>query len=267
MKFVRINPDPALRHLIDCYWIIESMDTEVHEQKIIPDGFTELIFHYGDAYVSQLHDDRQTQARNLLAGQISNYFYLNNTGISGIVAVKLKPAALTQLFNIDMSSYTDKIVDIARLNDERLLKLSKLIVPFAEEEVVKTIFDGYFMKLITSATTSPVTAAIDLVFKTNGMAPVKDLAIIAGVGERQLERLFKKYVGLSPKYYARIIRFNYIFKLIQAYETSWADIVYQAGYYDQSHFIRNFKAFTGEDPSSYFFEEDNMANFFLKKQK
>src|SRR3982751_1640536 len=111
MKFVRINPDPALQHLIDCYWIIESMDTYVHKQKIIPDGFTELIFHYGDPYVSQLHNDRQTQAHNLLAGQISNYFYLNNTGISGIVAVKLKPAALTQLFGIDMSCYTDKIVD------------------------------------------------------------------------------------------------------------------------------------------------------------
>jgi AraC-like DNA-binding protein len=233
---------------------------------MIPDGFTELIFHYGDAYISNLHHDRQTQARNLLAGQISNYFHLQNTGISGIVAVKLKPAGVTQLFNIDMSNYTDKIVDIARLNDERLIELSKLIVPFADEGVVKKLFDDYFIPLAASVTNSPVTAAIDLIFETNGMAPVKELATAAGVGERQLERLFKKYVGLSPKYYARIIRFNYIFKLIEARDTPWADIVYQAGYYDQSHFIRNFKAFTGEDPSSYYFDEDNMANFFLKKQ-
>lgn len=267
MKFVRINPDPAVQHLIECYWIIESMETQAREEKIIPDGFTELIFHYGDAYVSNLNNDKQTQVHNLLAGQISNYFYINNTGISGMVAVKLKPAGLAQLFGIEMSNYTDKVVDIAQLNDERLFELCGLIVPFAAEDTVKKIFDDYFMRMVRSAKTSTVTAAIDLIFETNGMAPVKDLANIAGVGERQLERLFKKYVGLSPKYYARIIRFNYIFKLIQAHDTPWADIVYQAGYYDQSHFIRNFKAFTGEDPSSYFFEEDNMANFFLKKQK
>ena len=97
------------------------------------------------------------------------------------------------------------------------------------------------------------------------MVTVAVMATAAGVSERQLERLFKKYIGLSPKYYARIIRFNYIFKLIHLKNTSWAEVVYQSGFYDQSHFIRNFKAFTGEDPSSYYFEEKNMANFFLNK--
>jgi len=264
MKFIRIIPHEKLQHLIECYWIIESDDAKPHLEKIIPDGFTELIFHYGDAYRSKISGTWRTQGPNLLAGQISNYFYLENTGVSGIIAVKFKPAALTQLFGLDMSQYTDQIADVGT-TEKQLLELRDKIVPLGNEHQSKEILDNYFLEISQHITKSPVTIAIDLIFSTNGMASVKELTKAAGIGERQLERLFKRYVGLSPKYYARIIRFNYIFQLIQSKKTPWAEIVYQSGYYDQSHFIRNFKAFTGEDPTSYFFDEDNMANFFLKK--
>mgnify|MGYP001801732866 CR=1 FL=1 len=82
--------------------------------------------------------------------------------------------------------------------------------------------------------------------------------------QRKLERQFKSHVGLSPKFYARIIRLGHIFELMQQGDQSWSDLVYHSGFYDQSHFIKNFKEFTGEDPSSYGFEAENMANFHLR---
>jgi len=265
MKYVRIIPHDSLKQLIECYWIVESDDTAIKAEKIIPDGFTELIFHYGAPYRKKVNNEWQSQALNLLCGQISSYFFLENTGTSGIIAVKFMPAGLTQLFDMDMSVYKDKIIDVGTVNIEQLSGLRDKIIPFKDEDSVKVILDDYFITLSHSVQDTPATSAIDLIFKTNGMVSVNEMAEAACVGERHLQRLFKKFVGLSPKYYARIIRFNYIFQLIQAKNTPWADIVYQAGYYDQSHFIRNFKAFTGEDPSAYFFEEENMANFFLNK--
>jgi AraC-like DNA-binding protein len=86
-----------------------------------------------------------------------------------------------------------------------------------------------------------------------------------GIGERYLQRLFQNYIGVSPKFFARIVRFSYIFQLIKDESPTWADVVYEAGYYDQSHFIRNFKAFTGEDPGKYIFAEKSLANFFMRK--
>jgi methylphosphotriester-DNA--protein-cysteine methyltransferase len=97
------------------------------------------------------------------------------------------------------------------------------------------------------------------------MITIEEIINAIGIGERQLERLFRKYVGLSPKFYCRIIRFNYIFQLMQEQSPRLIDLTYDAGFFDQSHFIRNFKAFTGEDPSRYLFDEKNLANFFLKK--
>ena len=147
----------------------------------------------------------------------------------------------------------------------RWIHILSLITDAIPEQFVKKILDAYFAELIQTASENPLKEPLDLIFNSNGLVTLSDMGAVSGIGERQLERLFKKYIGLTPKYYARIIRFNYIFQLIKSKENSWAEIVYQSGYYDQSHFIHNFKAFTGEDPSSYFFEQKNMANFFLNK--
>ena len=111
-----------------------------------------------------------------------------------------------------------------------------------------------------------VDLAVDLIFAKHGMTTVSTITKSIGIGERQLENLFRKYVGLSPKFFMRIIRFNYIFKLVQDNHQSWSSLAYEASYFDQSHFIRNFRDFTGENPSDYSFDEMNIANFFLQKK-
>lgn len=265
MKFIRIAPHPNLTQFIECYWMMQSDNPAPRIEKIIPDGFTELIFNYGSVYKAKTNEDWHLQSPNLLAGQISSYFYLENTGPTGSFAIKLKPAALTQLFSLSMDQYLDKIVDLDIFPHQQLSTLKDILLPFQNEQHLKLVLDNHFIELSKNASENPLKDTLDLIFNSNGMATVAEMTKVAGVGERQLERLFKKYIGLSPKYYARVIRFNYIFQLIKSKNSSWAEIVYQSGYYDQSHFIRNFKAFTGEDPSSYFFEEKNMANFFLNK--
>ncbi|TKC05878.1 helix-turn-helix domain-containing protein [Pedobacter frigoris] len=265
MKFSRMVPRPGLEHLIECYWMMESDDPFSRVEKIIPDGFTELIFNYGSVYRANIKGLWYTQTPNLLAGQISRHFYLENTADTASFAIKLKPAALTQLFGLNMQLYIDQIVDLDTFSHPELAALKFKFLPFENEHLLKQRLDEHFLMLSQSATENPLEEVLKLIFDSNGMATISALCEAGKMTERQMQRLFKKYVGISPKYYARIIRFNYIFQLIQKEDHNWADIVYQSGYYDQSHFIRNFKAFTGEDPSDYFFEEINMANFFLRK--
>lgn len=265
MNFSRIEPHPDLNQLIECYWTMQSDEASPSIEKIIPDGFTELIFNYGSVYKSKNKDGWCLQSPNLLAGQISSYFYLENTGPTASVAIKLKPAALTQLFSLNMQQYLDKIVDLDTFPHAELANLKEKIFPFKDEKHLKQILDDYFISRSTTAAKNPIKDTLSLIFSSNGMASVAEMLHVAQVGERQLERLFKRYVGLSPKYYSRIIRFNYIFQLLKTKHCTWSEIVFRSGYYDQSHFIRNFKAFTGEDPSTYYFEEKNMANFFLNK--
>ena len=107
--------------------------------------------------------------------------------------------------------------------------------------------------------------AAQLIINEKGLISLQEIQQKINISERSLERYFKKNIGISPKFYSRVIRLSNIFKLIQEGKTNWADIIYQSGFYDQSHFIKNFKEFTGEEPSNYGFNEQNMANFFLSK--
>lgn len=266
MIFEKIYPDESIKHLVDCYWIVDSQgDKTISRQKIIPDGFPEIILHYGDSYKTNLFGDWQLQPKLLLAGQIRHHFHLENTGKSGMIGIKLRPTALSYLFNQDMAQLTNQIIPLPNY-------LSNVLAPLTNDlpnnaTTTFELIDALFIEILKEKKPAPdnTNMVVNKILASNGMISKTVLASIAGCSERQLERRFKKHVGLSPKFYSRIIRFGYIFELMQAKDNSWADLVYESGFYDQSHFIKNFQEFTGEDPSSYGFDAQNMANFHLKK--
>jgi AraC-like DNA-binding protein len=266
MSFERIVPGPGLQNIIECFWIIENNDPTPLQQKIIPDGFTEIIFHFGHNYRIKQGRRWQVQPKNLLAGQVRKHFMLENIGTSNILGIKFKPAALAHLYKLNMSLVTDRVADLCKVLEQPSLLLRAANEGKNHYERISSL-RAYFknMDAIKNPERTPVDQAVDLVFAHNGMVTSTELCDVAGVGERQLENLFKRFIGLSPKFFCRVIRFNYIFELVDKNEQSWTSLAYEAAYYDQSHFIRNFKDFTGESPSSYLFDEKNLANFFLKK--
>ena len=265
MNFTRISPHEELSELIECYWMMQDQDTASKIQKIIPDGYTELIFNYGGLYRIKMDGPWRLQTANLFAGQINSYFFLENTGATASFAIKMKPAAMTQLFGLNMYKYVDKISDINTFPHPQIAKLNSILIPFKNEQELIQRLDSHFLLLKKSACVNPLRRELRDVFESNGTITVQELCAVGGKNERQLQRLFKKYIGISPKYYIRIIRFNYIFQLLKEGMVNWTEVVFRSGYYDQSHFIRDFKCFTGEDPSAYNFKESNMANFFLNK--
>jgi len=269
MIYKQIEPIPSLASLIDCYWIIESDDTAVRVEKIIPDGYPEIILHYGDPYRIKIGLHWEDQAHALLAGQITDHFYLESTGASGMVGIKLKPSAVTRLYGVSMDTLTNTVVyikdfipeyDYNRLNEIRLMGNHDTMIEALNELFLDTVVES-------SEQSEIIEKALELIIISKGMISIGEIQSILDVGERKLERLFQRYVGLSAKLYARIIRFSTIFQLKRDGRDTWADLVYEAGFYDQSHFIKNFKEFTGEDPSSYLFENQTMANFFLNRQR
>ncbi|MXV16262.1 helix-turn-helix domain-containing protein [Hufsiella ginkgonis] len=269
-RFKRVAPSPELAAIIECYWIIISDDATPAEQKIIPDGFVEIIFHLGDPYVIRLKDRWEEQPTALLAGQISRHFMLKNTGRSHMVAIKLKPTAVYHLFGLDMHLLKDRVADLHQaIKGDPFRHLETVLRDTPGHREVTGLLNDCFKKLLADSDYRPGPAdrAVELITGNHGMISVSKLLPGSGTGERRLEYLFRKMVGLSPKLFARIVRFNYIFSLVDEEETNWSEIVYKAAFFDQSHFIRNFKAFTGENPSAYAFREKNIANFFLQPKQ
>ena len=266
MTFNRFEPSEQLKNLVEFYWIAEADDRTPVLQKIIPDGFPEIIFHYGDPYRIKLDKQWELQSLSLFAGQITRFFFLENTGKSGMVGIKFKPSALTQLFGLKMTEFTNKVLVLQDVVGNKLDSLeNKVRAARHHAQIIDALENG--LKKIDSASIKEriIDKAIQLIFSTHGMVSVTDICNQVNTNERKLQRLFNNWVGLSPKFYARIIRFSYIFQFAQEKKLNWSEVGLESGFYDQPHFIKNFKAFTGEDPTRYFFAEPNLANFFLNK--
>lgn len=107
-----------------------------------------------------------------------------------------------------------------------------------------------------------VIQALRLIEESNGQIPVEGLATALSISGRQLERKFNQELGLSPKVFCRVTRFRQAKFLLESLsEPTGCDLAYACGYYDQTHFIRDFRLFTGQTPTRY--ERIQPVGFFL----
>lgn len=265
MIFKSIPPLPHLNGIVKEFWVYENDDFVPEVQKIIPDGFSEIIIHYGDSYRINLGKEWETQSRILYSSQISKYFYLQNNGMSGMMGIKLHPASFHELFQKDVSIYADQVIPLESILTKDMNLLNQVLNPSLNIKNRLQFAQQWIDEHLENRSESKIRNVVDMIIEKKGLIGIENLKDIVKLSTRQFERNFKKVVGLTPKFYSRIIRFNYIFEIMKEQNDSWIRTALQSGYFDQSHFIKNFKEFTGEEPSQYGFEDVNMANFFLKK--
>ena len=268
MTYDQQKPQPGLTDYIRQFWMIDSEgDAKICPEKIVPDGYPEMIFHNKQSFRTNIDGHWQLQDKQLIAGQISNFFYIENTGVASTFAIKLQPWALSQLFDIRMGELNNRVISIS----SSLKEVIRPIIDFSSNPELSFVqkvsaIETWFYDYINAKEiiTPKGLEAVRLIILSKGETPLKEIQDKCSISERGLERFFKSHIGLTPKRYSRIIRFSNIFKLVQDPNFNWQDITFLSGFYDQSHFIKNFKEFTGEEPSKYGFDEHNLANLFLK---
>jgi len=268
MIYKQVSPSLPLSHVIKSFWTVDSEnDKSIRREKIIPDGYPEMIFHYKDPYKSNINGKwRDQRDKYLIAGQIRNFFHLENTGYTGIFAIKFQPWALKSLFDIEVRTLTNDAIIIPNklLNVIRPLKdIAFENISFENKVLKSEKWINNFIKSI-NVKAHKGERAVHMILDFNGQLGLDDILEKTKLSERSLERYFRKHIGLSPKFYCRVIRFSHIFRLVSCDNPNWSEISLQAGFYDQSHFIKNFKEFTGEEPAKYGFTNNNMAHLFLK---
>ena len=109
MNYSTFVPNSSLHAWVECYWAVEGMDTSI--QKIIPDGYSELIFHLGDPYDFITGDMVASQSAAIIAGQISRPIFLKPQGRSDVIGIKFKPTGLWQLTGLRMSHVANEATD------------------------------------------------------------------------------------------------------------------------------------------------------------
>jgi AraC-like DNA-binding protein len=265
MDYSTFVPDLKLQSVVECYWIVEGKETEW--QKITPDGYTELIFHFGDRYeVRHSGKDSELQPHTIAAGQIDTPLFLRPTGKSGVLGIKFQPTGIWKLFGFEMSALTNRTVDLSELLGDSAKSVHALLCKSAANEQRITIVEEFLVnRQQQELRKSEIDEAVKTILSGKGQATIQQLSEKSGLSPRKMERLFKQQVGVSAKLYSRIIRFAQVYKLLRQPELSKAEATYLSGYFDQAHFNKEFREFAGENPESYFKQNHSFSDFFLNR--
>lgn len=266
MNYQTFSPSSGLASLIKCYWSLE-VPAGMHPQKqrIIPDGCMEMIFILGDnirRYTSE--DDFIIQPRAVVVGQLSKPFVIEPTGYVHCFAARFYPYGFANFITTSLKSLENIETPIAVIfGAEASHQLEqKIISTVTNEERIEAI-EAFFLGKLNEVSTIDhiVKATIDTLLSTRGSMPIKTIVDEELSTRRQLERKFFKQVGLSPKQLGKVIRLQAALKLLlNRKHKNLTEIAYQADYYDQAHFIRDFKDFTGINPKEFLADEEMLLS-------
>lgn len=268
MNYSTFHPGENLLRYLRCYWVLESgQDPEPPSRdRVFPDGCIELIFHYGDLFKKYNHHNvAEIQPRAFIHGQLKKYMDLEPTGNVGIFSARFNPGSLQAFVNFEVSKITGHTITIEEAwpGQGKLLENEMLLASGTEERqsLVETFLTAQLKE--GRAEHKLIEYCVDYIIRHEGHVALETLAEKTKLSTRSLERLFNSAVGLSPKLFCRIIRFNNALQLIEKKDfRSFTAVAHEGGFYDQAHFIKDFKAFTGLNPKKYFSENHEMVKFF-----
>jgi AraC-like DNA-binding protein len=271
MIYEKFEPCQLLRPFLECYFIWESREP-LKEELVIespPSGFCSLAVNYGSPYFLQNKKyERLPVPGQFIAGQSIYSYKLSLSGKIGIAGVVMKPAALATFFGLESFQFTEERVNLFNVLPQdyvrRYIEDIKQAKSSTERIKLMEQFLLHHYKL-NKPETDYIDQAANLIVEKNGMLNVHDLLKDSFMSRRTFERRFFQKVGLSPKYYARIRRISYVCNLIAGKKkVNWPEVFYEAEFFDQAHFIKDFEEFTGRSPQQYLRENTELANFVQK---
>ncbi|MBU2905825.1 helix-turn-helix domain-containing protein [Arenibacter algicola] len=264
MDYQTYEPQIDLKSLVSCYWTLEvPKQSDSQKQRIVPDGCIEMAFILGDdikRYTSE--NEFILQPRAMVLGQTIEPFYIEPTGFVKTFAVRFYPYGFANFVSEPISKLANKETPINQLfvleNADELEQ--KIINANNTEERISIIEKFLLDKLNDEKTINKIVInTVDSLLLSNGSASINSILKDDLSKRRQLERNFKRQIGISPKQLGKVIRLQTALKmLLDQKSENLTDIAYESEYFDQAHFIKDFKEFTGINPKE-FIKHENLA--------
>lgn len=268
MFYKEFKPRAQLQHYLKCLWILEDpFNTASTTERIVPDGRMELIFHYGEPFKRVIDGTEQNQRNIILTGQILDPVFIKPSGRIGMIGARFHPHGFSSLFGIPAAELSFNLFDAKDILKSGLNNAEdKIFESNSHIDKVRVLED--FLLDIKNSNASydfRIGKLVNTLTRDNGMFNLKSLACSFNLSTRQIERLFKMKVGLNINQFARLIRFQRaITTKLNNLHLSYAELCQIAGYYDQSHLIKEFNSLSGLSPGAYFMEIHHMADLFTE---
>jgi AraC-like DNA-binding protein len=262
------QPSSALAPYIKRYWAIENVldKGEICVQRITPTGLTELLLYFTPR-PKVLNSNKYLSNNVALYGHQTDFYDIKLTEELSVFSVVFQPQGLMQFFKFPLYEICNQNVPLQHLNGQAGRDLEEKMGEVTTFHQRVSIVETYLLNLLKTDFTDfefrRINRVVEMIKKTYGNIDIDKLASEACLCRKQFERIFANHIGISPKQYLKIIRFQFaIFQKQQNVNMNLEYLSYRSGYYDQSHLINDFKSLSGLTPKQYFYENEACSDFF-----
>jgi len=242
MKYKKIKPYKDLEPFIHFYWELKGSELEREWERVFPDGCAGIVVNVGDTCVTDNGSVAMSFGKTYVVGAMNSFkdsFIDSDTHLFGVC---LKPATFANFYNFtSQDELSNDTVEFEKTNSFNIDRIFDK--PF-------NYFDQFFSERVKSKN-NELRSVINDIHSANGQISIYELSKRNFTTVRRLERNFKKYIGLSPKEYSNIIRFQNALSIIKNpnKNQSLLEVAFECGYYDHSHLCNEIKKNTGLSPS------------------
>ncbi|MFB6455273.1 DUF6597 domain-containing transcriptional factor [Chitinophaga sp. Hz27] len=271
LYYQQYYPSAPLANFIECYWVLHApnrfMDTP---DRLIPGGRVELIFNFGDPADWLITPENPHGIRlsgPVIMGQRNQIFYVKSTGKTSMLGLRFKPGGLAAFTNVPVSDLLNILLPAELILGTAVKSLETQLSDYPDDDQRIQVLDTALKAAlkITPADLLAVNQTIDILRNSQDDISIDTICQQTGWYYKKLERIFLKNIGYTPKHYHKILRFNNAVRFMQTTNTL-TNVSHVCNYFDQAHFIRDFRLFTGTTPSQFKREDNKIADILIKYQ-
>jgi AraC-like DNA-binding protein len=258
LKYWVVKPALPLRGVVRCYFAVDSEGNGYDsEELLLPDGWSEIVFALAadfDRRSVAAPEKRTLMRGSYLIGGRSHSVVTGGSDRLQLIGVKLDPQFLRHIIRTPLSQLQDTTLELSTLNLHSLSELENRLADNPRVHAAASTLDNYFIEHLRSFDKRDVIVdkTLQRIQQCRGAGKVHEWSRELDIAERTLERRFVESVGMSPKSFARIVRFNDAYHQLlsrRPRSNSRRDQFWLDGYYDQAHFNKDFRHFTGTSPT------------------
>jgi AraC-like DNA-binding protein len=257
MKYQEIIPGERLRPYVKCFYIFESESNAELNDTVFPGGHMEIIFNLGEGiWKSSVNEIFQTTPQVELWGQITQPLHIKSLGKHTMLGIRFFTHSAAYFLNEEVWEFNDQVSDLKDLLGPSVRTLHSRLMDIPDLHKRIELIENFLVERLSvkERKTHKIAILGQIVKEMQNNHFPQNIGAIASrhyITPRYIQKLFMQYIGITPKLYNKINRFQLSLKHIVKNEESLTSIAYDCGYFDQSHFIRDFKSFTGITPSAY----------------
>jgi AraC-like DNA-binding protein len=266
MKLIPYFPRPPLSRFVELIWMLKGRP-HYSREKVLPNGAIELIINLGSYHkVIDRNDSRRFEVfRNCwIAGMQEEYIIIGAFDESDLIGIRFQQGGAYPFLSLPMVELTNRVVESDQILGAFVAQLREQLMETNSAADRLLIIETMLMKRIGQKEPDPLAEYVSQKLRERPDRSIAELSRSAGVSDKHLIAIFKKNVGVTPKFLARIFRFQKVLGLVKDLDrVNWTEIAYHCNYFDQAHLIKDFYALSGSKPSEYLKNRDEDENHII----